>query len=134
VAGSAGADDHDLRRRRDLRGLGRRQLAEDDDLVVLPLDGVAGDRVERRRAHRVARPEVEARVVPRTADGVADQQPLGERSRVVGAGGADGEHLLAPPREQDRLAVRVTEEQAAVGELGEWNALCQIRSLELCLR
>ena len=52
---------------------------------------------------RLASAQAEAGMVPRAADGVADHQALGERPVIVGAGRADGEQLVAAPRQQHRL-------------------------------
>ena len=59
----------------------------------------AGHRVERGRGERLARAQAEASVVPRAAHGVADDQPLGERTAVVRAGRADREKFVAAARE-----------------------------------
>jgi len=63
---------------------------------------------------------------------IAHDQPLGERATVVGAGGSDGEYLLASTGEQHGLSIGVTQERSAFTQLGYENALFQIRSRKLC--
>ena len=126
VGGGAGADDDHRFRARAARGGARtgagrsnrrrrrwRQLFANRDPVPLALHPVARHRVQRRRAQRLAGAQAEAGVVPGAAHGIADQQPLGQRSAVVGAMGSDGEDLVAVTRQQHRLAARVAEQAAA---------------------
>ena len=61
--------------------------------------------------------------MPRTADRVAREQPFGERAAVVGAGGADREHLVVAAQDHHRLAARVPQQrrlahQVAFGDAG----------------
>ena len=81
----------------------------DDDCLARPLDAPAGDRVQGGGAQRFAGAQAEAGVVQRAADRVVDQQTVGERAAVVRADRADGEDLLAPPRQQHRLVADVAE-------------------------
>jgi hypothetical protein len=69
--------------------------------------------------------------MPRTPDGVVDEQSLAERSRVMRARRADREHLSTLPHEKNRLAVRMADDHLAVFEVGERNAVRQIRAGEL---
>src|SRR5574341_1293991 len=78
----------------------RRLLIAHEDLVALALDAPARERIEGGRPHRLARAQAEAGMVPGAADGVADHEALGERAVIVGAERADGEQLLAAPRQQ----------------------------------
>lgn len=50
----------------------------------------------------------------------------------MGADGADREYLIATPREERRLAVRVPEQHGAVGDARERDSLDEVRSAE-CL-
>ena len=88
-AGRAAADDHDLLRPsgvRARRGDRRRcRFLAHEHLVVAQLGRPARDGAERRRPHRFAGPQAEARVVPRAAHGVVDHQPFRERTVVVRA-------------------------------------------------
>jgi hypothetical protein len=72
-------------------------------------------------------------VVPRASHGVADDQPLGERTSVVRAGCADREKFVAPTREQHRLIPHMPGYQAAIAEMVERNAAREVWSLRLRL-
>src|SRR3984893_14734288 len=72
----------------------------DIDCPVLLLDTPARDWVQRRRAQRLSGTQAETGVVPGTADSVLDEDPLGERTVVVSAFGADREQLLTATRQQ----------------------------------
>src|SRR5688572_20245631 len=65
-------------------------------------------------------------MMPGTADGIPDHQPLGERASVVRASRPDRAQLGTETREQHRLSIRVTEERLALLEKGDCDALCQI--------
>src|SRR6185369_14557025 len=60
---------------------------------------------QRRRAHRLARADVETGVVRGTADRVADEDSFLQRPAVMRTGRADGERLIAAPNDQRLLAV-----------------------------
>ena len=64
--------------------------------------------------------------MPGAAHRVADQQAFGERTVIVRAGCADGEHLVAAARQQHLLVADMAEQHGAVGEVGEGNTLAQI--------
>lgn len=64
--------------------------------------------------------------MPGAANGVLDEEPLGERAAVMRAGGADREHLLAASCQQHRLVADMAEQHGAVGELSEGDALGEI--------
>src|SRR5438105_13860542 len=84
------------------RGM-RRRLREffaDEHGVALALDAPAGNGIERRRAHGVTGAKAEARVVQRTPDRIADEEPVAERAMIVRAVRADSEHLIANARDQ----------------------------------
>ena len=61
--------------------VGGSTLFAHEDRAVALLDTPARDRVERRRAQRLAGAQAEAGVVPRAAHGVADEQPFGRAGR-----------------------------------------------------
>ena len=94
-----------------------RKLRADVDRVALAIDAPARDRIERRRPQRVARAQAEARVMPRTADGVADDEPVGERAVVVRAVRADGEDLLAPPHQNHVVVADSCRRRSAVRQV-----------------
>ena len=64
--------------------------------------------------------------MPRAMHRIADQQTFGQRPMIVAALGADREHIFALAGQQHLLLADVTDKQAAVGEVGRWNALCQV--------
>ena len=72
------ADDQDAGRRSPPAGpYPRLGLAlADPHHAVLHLHVVARDRIQRGSAQRLARPQIEASVMPRTPDGAIDEQPL----------------------------------------------------------
>jgi len=53
--------------------------------------------------------------VPRAADGFTDDQSFCERTAVMGAGRADGEHLLAAPRKQHGIVTHMSTDHAPIG-------------------
>ena len=64
--------------------------------------------------------------MPGTAHRVVDNEPVRERAAIVGAMGADREHVGAAAHQQHRLVADVADELAAIGEFGERNSLRQI--------
>ena len=52
--------------------------------------------------------------MPGASDRIADKQPLFERSTVVRADCADGEHLVAAPDEEDGLALRLPQQHGSI--------------------
>jgi len=101
--------------------------------VVLLVDTPARDRVQRRGAQCLSGAQAEAGMVPGAAHGIADDQPLGERAAIVGAGRADGKKLAAAAREQHRLLPDMPAEHASVGNVVQRNALREIGPLRLGL-
>ena len=65
-------------------------------------------------------------MVPRAANRIPDNQTLVQRTVVMGAGSADGEYLLAPSYQQDRLGPDMAEHHCTVRKLGEIEAAGQI--------
>jgi len=55
--------------------------------------------------------------MPRTTYCIANQEPFGEWTTVVCAGGTDGIHLPVGPGQQDGGVANVTEEHGLVREL-----------------
>ena len=68
-------------------------------------------------------------MVPRTADGVAHHQAVGEGPAVVAARGTNREHLGGVAHEDHGLPVDVPEEGTSVLEAVEGNTCPEIRSL-----
>ena len=126
-AGGAGADHHHGGGR--LRRGGRRgqiEFPSDTDVAGVVLDGVTGQRREGGCSERLTGLEAETGVVPRAADGVVDDESFGERSAVVGAGGAQGEQAIAPANENDGFLVDLSEERHAVRQQRGRNSGFQI--------
>ena len=95
----------------------RRRLLSRDEHTTIPLDDrVARNRVERRCPQSFARAKAEAGVVPGTADGVVDDEPLGQGPAVVAARRADRRDRIGAADQDDRTAPDVTEQGNAVGE------------------
>ena len=63
-----------------------------------------------------------------TADGIADDQSVGERAAIVRATGADGEELVARARQQHVLVSDTPDQHAAGLELPAVDTLGEIRS------
>src|ERR1700678_47813 len=72
-------------------------------------------------------------MMPRTANGAVDEQPLDERTVVVGAMRPDRKHLQAAAHQQNLLVTDMTNELATGGQLARNNALRQIGAHELRL-
>ena len=109
----AAADDDDLAGRIVgglPRGLGCSRFCLDEDAAAVLLDLPARERTQRRRAHRFAAAQIEAGVMPGTADAVADHEPFGERSVIVAAMRVDGENLGARAHQQDILIADMAEQ------------------------
>ena len=105
-----------------VRGAARRRGRDvglsraDADAAPVARHGEAGQGVERGSALGRARAQIEAPVVPRAADGVAHDGALGERTAVVRAGRAHGQHVAAAPNQQHGLAGRVPEQRRVRAE------------------
>jgi len=74
----------------------------------------AGQIAERGAAGGFARAQIEAGVVPRTADGALDDEPFRQRPAVVRAGRPDREQIRPALDEDHGLSVRVAEQRNAV--------------------
>ena len=57
-----------------------------------------------------------------------DHEPVAERTVVMRALGADREYLRPAAHQQNLLVAGMTDQLAAIGKLGERNALRQIRA------
>jgi hypothetical protein len=77
----------------------RLDLFPNIDRPVPQLDTPARNRVQRRCAQRFPGTQAETCVVPGAANGVPGEDPLSERTVVVGAFGADREQLVPAARE-----------------------------------
>src|SRR3984957_10903537 len=64
--------------------------------------------------------------MPWASDGIVGYEAYGQWTAIVGTGRADGEVGSAAPSDQDSLAVGVALHHAAVGELGDGDALRKV--------
>jgi len=71
--------------------------------------------------------------VPWAADGIGDEDPLGERTVIMGTLRADGEQRAAVAREQHRFARDLPQDHAALGEVRDGNPLGKVGSSEFCI-
>ena len=71
------------------------------------------ERIERRRARRLAGAQIEAGVMPGTADALADHEAFGERPVVMAAMRADREDLRARAHQQHFLVADMAEQGLA---------------------
>src|SRR5262249_38224171 len=94
------------------------------------LDLPRADRVERRRAKRLAGAKTETGVMPWASDGVVHNQPLGKRGAIVGARSRYCEECLAAPSHQYGLALGVAQQHAPVPELRDGDPPREVRSTQ----
>ncbi len=99
-------------------GAGWLDLRADDNLAAALLDPPAGERAERRRGQRIAGRQIETGMMPGTADGVADHQPVGERPMIMRAMGRDRGDFAAVAHQQHVLVADMARQHGAVGEIG----------------
>src|ERR1700677_4199607 len=131
IAGRATPDDHDSFRLF-ARGLAARRcrrlcaLLTYEDLTVALLDRPACDGIKSRSARGLAGSKVETGMMPGTAHGVVDHEPVNKRRVIVRAQGPDREYLCSAAHQQNLLAAGVADHLAAVGKLGERYPLRQI--------
>src|SRR5581483_7675615 len=85
------------------------------------------------RLNGLARSQVEARVVPRAANGFSDDEAFRERSAVVRARRSDGEDFAPAAHEDDGLSVALPEKRLSFDNVGLGNAFLEIGPLELRL-
>jgi hypothetical protein len=67
--------------------------------------------IERGRPDRLTGSQRKTGMVPGAPDRIPDDHPFGQWSAVVGAGGADCEHLISSPHEHDRFVSHVAAER-----------------------
>src|SRR2546421_11904003 len=98
------------------------------ELVAAALDRPRAHRVQRGGGDCLARAQAETCVMPRAMNGVAVDEAFGQRTAVMRGRRADGEGPVASPDQDDRLAAGMTEHRLALGDLGQDDALREIRS------
>jgi hypothetical protein len=67
--------------------------------------------------HSFPRAKAEAGVVPRTPHGVADYEPFGERSSVVGTGGPDREEFRTAAAQQDGVIADMPSKHVSIWDI-----------------
>ena len=67
-------------------------------------------------------------MVPRTSNGIADDDPVGERRAIMRALGADREDVVALAREENRLVTDMSFKQASIREAREGDAGGEVRA------
>ena len=120
-------------RGRPRRSPGELELFTHIDFPVALIDPPTRDRVERRRTQRLPAAQAEAGVVPRAADGIADKDPIGERTVIMGTLRADGEQRAAVAREQHRFTRDLPQDHVALSEVRNRDPLGKVRSREFCI-
>ena len=65
-------------------------------------------------------------MVPGAAHRLAHQQAFGQRPAVVGAGGTQGKHFVAPACQQHRFALGMAQQHGAIGDALQSNALGEV--------
>src|SRR6185437_12100491 len=109
-----------------------RELFAYEDAAVATFDAPAGGRSQRRGRQRLPTGEAEAGVMPGTAHGVPNTQPLGQRAAVMSAGRADSEDLLSATGQQDAFTMGLSCQHCIAGELRLRNAaVLEIRTTHL---
>jgi hypothetical protein len=134
VSRRAAADDDDRIRPgpsgRPRPALRRFELFADIDFSVLLLDPPARDRIQRRGAQCLSGAQAKAGVVPRATDGIPVEDPLGERTVIMGALSANREERSAGSRQQHRLARDLPQNHPAVGEIPERDSSGKVGAVE----
>ena len=105
-----------------------RPLLPHEHRVALALHSPAGDRIQRGRAKRFAASQAETGVMKRAPHGVADHQPVGERTVIMSAVGAHGEELVRRARQDHILVAHPPEHHATWLDRAHGEAVGEIRS------
>ncbi len=101
-------------------------LMSHEDFSLALLDHPTRKRVECRRVQGLPGAQIKAGVVPGAPHRIVDNEPLDERSMIMGAGRAEGEDVSPTTHQQDILVADMADELASVGKRGERNSLRQI--------
>jgi hypothetical protein len=112
----AAADDHDSTGHisgRLAARFGLFALVPDDNSVALMLDLPDRQPAKRRGARGFSAAQIEAGVVPGTADAVADHEAIRERPVIMAAICVDGENLPSGAHQQDILVADMPEQRLA---------------------
>src|SRR5437879_4232481 len=131
-AGGAGPDDdHRWRRFRRRRWRRARLLRSYDHAIAAPLDFIARDRIQRRRAHGIARAQLKARMMPRAAQRLANDEAFREGTTIVRARRSQGVNVGSDAYQHDRLAPRMPDKRDILGQIGYREPDSQIGTGEL---
>src|SRR5262245_51243667 len=96
-----------------------RQLLAHENLAVLLLHLPARHRTQGRCAQGLTGAQIEAGMMPRAADGIADHEPVSQRAVVMRALRPDREHVVPAADDQDGVTADVPDELAAVGKVDQ---------------
>ncbi len=96
-------------------------------MVAVVLDLPNGQRTQRRGARRFSGAQIEAGVMPRAADTLADHQSLRQWPVIMAAMRVDGEDIRPRAHQQNVFAADMAEQGFAV-EFGQLDTQRQIRS------
>src|SRR5262249_14746789 len=107
----------------------RLDLVAHEQLALALLHPPAGHWIEGGRGNGLAGAQAEARVVPGAADGVADHEPLAQRTAVVRAGRADGKEFLATVRHEHGVITDMPGDHAAIGDITQRDTLREVGPL-----
>ena len=139
-AGGAATDDNNPLRlvRIGCADAGRRafgiELFADEKPAVGSLDPPARQRIEGRRPQRLAGPQAETGMMPRTAYLGADQQPLGERAAIVRAFAADREDFALGPGQDHRILADMPSKHGVARKLAFGDPLREVGSARFAAR
>src|SRR5690606_31421519 len=103
-------------------------LLAHEDFPIALLHRPARERAERGGAERLARAQIEARMMPRAPHGVVDDQAFAEGTVIVRAERTDGEDLVAAADDQHLVVADAADQLAAVGKRIARNTGREIRS------
>src|SRR6185312_3115831 len=135
-AGCASSNDHYRGRRRCCRLTRlsrRRQLLAHKHAIADELDPPTWNRVECRRAQRLAGAQAETSVVQRAANFIAYDQPLRKRSAVVSTSRTHGEVLVLLAYQENFVTAQLAGNPGLGSKPLDGNPLRKIES-RLCMR
>ncbi len=103
-----------------------RQFFANENLVAHHLDAPTGNGIKGGRIQRFAAAQVEAGVMQRAADRIANDQSFGQRAVVVRACRADGKVVLTAPHQDGFLAIDASADDPALPDFRNGQAGLQI--------
>src|SRR5262245_31487885 len=104
-----------------------RKLFAHEDHVAVALNSPAWNRIQSRRAQRLATAQAEAGVMPWAPDRVLDNQSIGERSVIVSAMGAHRKEFTPGTSQYGVLVADPPEHDAMIRKIGDRDPFAQVR-------